>query len=79
VISTSGTRLRDELVGVLIDRGVRHTAAMVTDATRFAQVTGLAWTPEILILDAGMRLRGATRTLDAEVLKVFGSIFQAGN
>ncbi len=60
LISLKGRRIPAAIEPVVRRRGVPYRLSEVANRVGFAEATGLAWTPETLVLDRHLRVRLAT-------------------
>ena len=67
LLTFDGVRVQRRLVAALVARGVRFQQLTVGRQVAFSEDTGLAWTPAVLLLDQGLRVRLVAEALSPTV------------
>jgi len=73
-----GSKLQPPLVSALQERKVPFQRLKIQNQAAFSEDTGLAWTPAILIVDSGLRVRLVTEHLSASAEERIAELLNQG-
>lgn len=71
LISFGGSVISSELASLAQSRNIEAHEALVLDPILVGQRTGVAWTPQLMLLDSAMRLRGSAQALNDRTIEDF--------